>query len=651
MYIDLIRRILPCVLLFLGIMGTFCPFGGLPSSFAADKEILKMVEPGVLVHGGRISIHIQNASLRDVLREISRKTGIEVVPGDGVFGEVSIRLMDVTIEEALEKLCRNRALVFEYLPDVGIYRIVSALAVGDTGETKVSAMASGDSLEFKQALSGAAADRIEGKPEMRASSGESGEDAGDPARPLYKSGELLVRAKPDATAKQLEDLHRSLGSTVIGSLSNLRLQRVGLRGGLTEKAATALYEASGLVEHVERHALRYPNKTSNDPYFNLQWGLANIRAGEAWNITSGTPEVVVAVIDTGVNYRHPDLEANIWINTAEANGVAGVDDDRDGYVDDIRGWDFVGFDASNPIGDNEPLDGDGHGTHIAGIIAAAGNNGLGITGINWRARIMILKVAADNSGYFEDFAIIGALQYAADHGAKIVNCSFGGSSISVEEERAFLALKNRGILAVCAAGNNGLNADLYPNYPANYTLDNIISVAASGPDGQLAPLSNYGPASVDLMAPGVDIYSTTTQASAAGPYEYRTGTSMAVAHVTGVAGLLLAQRPSLSYLEIRNAILSTVDPVGSVAGKIASGGRLNASAALRSLLSPGDVPGDLTGDCRIGLDDAILALQVLSGLPLPNAFPCPACKKDISGDDRTGLEEVIFILQTASDLR
>ena len=547
------------------------------------------------------------------------------------------------------------------------------------------------------------------------------------------------------TGPQVEELHRSLGSSVVGNIPKLRLQRIRLREGLAEKEAMALYAASDIVEHVERHALRYPNRAANDPYVDLQWGLANIHAREAWDITPGKPEVVVAVIDTGVDYWHPDLRGNIWINTAEFYDADGVDDDGNGYVDDIRGWDFVGDDAENTVADNDPMDVDGHGTHVAGIIAAAGNNGLGIAGINWQAKIMALKVEADNGQYFEDFAIIKAIHYAIDQGAKIVNCSFGGSARSDEEEGAFTALKNAGVLAVCAAGNDSRNTDSTAQYPSGYNLDNIISVAASGSDDKLASFSNYGPTSVDLMAPGVRIYSTILEdsetdalvrieganpveyaalgmryagrtgvngitgtvyncgqgytdqfpvgvtgyialiqrgnrdetafyfdqkvqnAQAAGakgviiynnvvddfdvnggtlggsgdwapavsitwaagealaalgtpvvtlinkpvvsPYYYMSDTSMAAPHVAGVAGLLLAQCPSLSYSRIKSAILDTVDKIGTVAGKMVSGGRVNAFAALKSLL----LPGDLTGDCRIGLDDAILALQMLSG--------------------------------------
>ena len=773
MLAHIIYRLLLAALLINGVSGTIFPLGGLSPSFAEERGIGQKEAPGILVHGNRISIDVTNASLKGVLQEMAVKTGIRVDADDSVTGVVTIKLSEVTIEEALEKLCQSRALIYEYLPDNKAYRIIGAVAAdGVAGGDRKKAAAVSGGITVMQNVSAPSADTAGGNLQSAVTPEASKTATGDPDRPPYKSGELLVRFRPEVTEQQVEDLHRSLASTVIRTMPKLRLQQITIREGLTEDEAIRLYKASGLAENSERHALRYPDKTANDPYVDLQWGLANIKAAEAWNITSGKPEVIIAIIDTGVDYRHPDLQGNIWSNTKELKGVAGVDDDSDGYVDDIRGWDFADH-------DNDPMDVSGHGTHVAGIIAAMGNNGLGIAGINWQAKIMNLKVATDNnSDSFEEFAIIAAIQYAIDHGAKIVNCSFGGSGKSDEEELAFSAMKDKGILAVCAAGNSSQNTDLYPNYPASYNFGNIISVAASGSDDQLASFSNYGPASVDLMAPGVDIYSTVPEGSATtasvqvgsgsityhalgmsyagqtdengitgilypcgqgyteqfpagvsgnialiqrgnrdgiafyfqqkvqnaqaagargviiynnveeswaggtlgsqgdwvpavsiteaagealvslgnpsvtlinkpvlNPYAYKSGTSMAVPHVAGVAGLLLAQCPSLDYTQIRSAILNTADPIGSVAGKMVSAGRINALSALASLLV------DLNGDFRIGLEDAILALQMLSGMPSPVTYPFAACGKDISGDGRIGLEEILFILQKTAGAR
>ena len=485
---SLIRLLLSAILvpvLIPVLMGAAIPSFSVTPAYAAERL-------NIQVQGDRISLDVRDADISDVLREIARKAAIDVTLGEGVIGKVSLKLTDVTIEAALKNLSQSSALVYEYLPDTKAYRIIQAVALtGITGKMGSGASTSGGNApETKPALSAVLADKTNAQPVSRVSQGELSPNADNRTRPDYKPGELLVKFNPGVTEPQIEDLHRSLKSAVLGSIKNLRLQRIKLREGLPEEEATALYRAADIVEHVEKHALRYPSMTANDPGIARQWGLAKMKVPEAWDITRGKPEVIVAVIDTGVDYNHPDLKDNIWINTTEI--VNNKDDDGNGYIDDVRGWDFVGADANKPKADNDPMDSYGHGTHVAGTIAAAGNNGQGIAGINWQAKIMALKVQADNGAYFEDFAIIGAIQYAIAKGAKIINCSFGGGARSVNEESAFKSLKDAGILAVCAAGNDGLNSDTTPTYPANYNLDNIISVAASDENDNLATFSNYG---------------------------------------------------------------------------------------------------------------------------------------------------------------
>jgi subtilisin family serine protease len=302
-----------------------------------------------------------------------------------------------------------------------------------------------------------------------------------------------------------------MGSVVIGKLARLSLQKLRLKQGLNEEEALSLYTASSLVSLVEKHALRYPTATPNDPLFLDQWALQKIQAAKAWDINQGIPAIIVAVIDTGVDYSHPDLSDNIWINQTELNGVEGVDDDGNGYVDDVYGWDFAGINDTDLLDeDADPMDVDGHGTHVAGIIAAKGNNSLGISGVCWNIKIMPIKIQADNSDYMEDWDIIRALLYAMDQGARIINCSFGGSAFEQSEYDAFLALRDAGVLAVCASGNDGYNTDLEgrQNYPSSYDLPNILSVGASDQADLLVSYSNYGPISVDLVAPGMNIKST-----------------------------------------------------------------------------------------------------------------------------------------------
>jgi subtilisin family serine protease len=321
----------------------------------------------------------------------------------------------------------------------------------------------------------------------------------------------------------------------------------------------------------------------NDPSFSRLYGLnntgqtggladADIDAAEAWDVTTGSRSVVVSVIDTGVDYRHPDLAANVWTNPREVAGDR-LDNDGNGYVDDVHGWDFANNDA-------DPFDDQGHGTHVAGTIGAAGNNGTGVTGVNWQVSIMALKFL-DASGSGTTSAAIAAINYATkmrrDFGVNIVatNNSWGGGGFSSSLQNAINAGGSAGILFVAAAGNDGLNNDSTPSYPASYTSSSIIAVAATDSSNRLASFSNYGATSVDVAAPGVGILSTTPNNT----YSSYSGTSMATPQVTGVVALLKAAKPDATADQIRSAILSTTTPVSGLAGKVATGGVVNADVA------------------------------------------------------------------------
>lgn len=337
--------------------------------------------------------------------------------------------------------------------------------------------------------------------------------------------------------------------------------------------------------------------TPNDPlYATYLWGLnntgqtggtpdADIDAPEAWDVTTGSGSVVIGVIDTGEDINHPDLSANIWTNLAECPGgkgtcvANGVDEDGNGYADDFHGWNF--FHGSNQlfISTSE----DWHGTHVAGTIAAVGNNGVGVTGVNWDAQVMVLKFLGSVPGcgvcgYTSD--AIQALQYATNKGIKVTNNSWGGGGYSQALKGAIEAC---GCVFVAAAGNSSVDTDESPHYPSSYDSPNIVSVAATDHNDGKPGFSNYGATSVDLGAPGRNIVSTYPGAR----YAYASGTSMAAPHVTGVAGLLLAQDPTLTPAQLKERILSNVDPVSSLDGRTVTGGRLNAyKAVLASAPSP-----------------------------------------------------------------
>jgi subtilisin family serine protease len=324
-----------------------------------------------------------------------------------------------------------------------------------------------------------------------------------------------------------------------------------------------------------------------DPSFGSLWGLdnsgqtggvadADIDAPEAWNVTTGSRSVVVGVVDTGVDYRHPDLAANMWRNPGEVAGDR-IDNDGNGFVDDVYGWDFANNDA-------DPFDDNGHGTHTSGTIGAVGGNGAGVAGVNWQVSLMALKfLGADGSGTTS--AAVAALNYATmmrrTYGVNVVatNNSWGGGGASTALTNAIVAGGNAGILCVAAAGNESSNNDAIASYPANVNSSAVIAVAATDSSNRLASFSNYGVTTVDVAAPGVGILSTTPN----GTYSSYSGTSMATPHVAGMVALLAAANPQATATQIRSAILSTAVPVGSLAGKVATGGLANAAAAVAAI--------------------------------------------------------------------
>ncbi|NLX49737.1 MAG: S8 family serine peptidase [Methanospirillum sp.] len=426
----------------------------------------------------------------------------------------------------------------------------------------------------------------------------------------YAAHRLIVTFSPVAVDRA--DLvllaHTGAGAVVSRDLGPLGLpgrQVVTLPDGADLEEAVARYRADPSVLRVERDWVVRLDRTPNDPGYASLWGLPKIAAPAAWDRTTGGTGVVVAVIDTGVDAAHPDLAPNVWTNPGEVPGN-GLDDDANGYVDDVHGWDFRN-------GDPVPDDAYGHGTHCAGTIGAAGDNGIGIAGAAWTVRVMPLKYMQGNDCGFVSIAA-EAILYANRMGADVISCSW------YEPESPLIrdAIAASPALVVCSAGNEGRDTDATPQYPACYPLDQVISVAATDPADAMAPFSNYGATSVDLGAPGVSIYS----AMPGGGYGWMSGTSMAAPHVAGVAALALSLDPSLSTAELRRALLEGADPVASLAGRSVSGGRLNASRTLAlaappvpavppSTLSPTDTDtdglyDDVNGNGREDFADVVL---------------------------------------------
>jgi thermitase len=370
------------------------------------------------------------------------------------------------------------------------------------------------------------------------------------------------------------------------------------------------------VLYAEPNAIRRASLRPDDTHYWLLWGMENTGqsiggsagtadadtdAGDAWDVGSGGG-VTVAVIDSGVDLAHPDLAANAWRNPGESGSgreTNGLDDDHNGRVDDWRGWDFV-------TGDNSPADENGHGTHVAGTIAAQRDNGTGVAGVADGSRLMALRVL-NAQGTGSVAGVILAYSYAAQAGAKVVNLSLGSSASSRAESDAIAALPE--ILFIAAAGNGGDDGvgddnDVDSEYPCAYTLPNVVCVGATDNRDRLAPFSNYGDLAVDLAAPGVDIASTLP----GNRYGWSSGTSMATPHVSGAAALLWAASPGASASQIRSALLGGVDPVAALAGRTATGGRVNVLSSLRMVADMTPAP----------------APEVPAPTPTPAPSPAPA---------------------------
>jgi subtilisin family serine protease len=439
------------------------------------------------------------------------------------------------------------------------------------------------------------------------------------SRNIMIADHAMVRLNTNATVEALKTLVDTLGLSIRNNMKRPGCYLVSISNESVDalpQLLTLLNEHKDIISYAEPDYIRRSQQTiPNDPYSDLLWGLhnntgtpnADIAARQAWDLSTGGTQVVVAVIDTGIDYTHPDLAANIWSNTAES--VNGVDDDGNGYIDDVRGWNFS-------AGNNNPMDGHSHGTHCAGTVGAIGNNGTGVVGVNWHCRIMALKFL-DNTGSGTDSDAVDALHYVAELRRRGVNIrltsnSWGDGAFSTTLRDAIHENGDLGILFMAAAGNDSLNNDLTPFYPSSYTEANVIAVAATTESDGLASFSCYGATSVDLGAPGNSILSTMPGSS----YNYKSGTSMATPHVAGVATLLWNSWPEASAGDIKDAILRGTDPLPALAGKTVTGGRLDAFKSFHALFRILHTPPGNTYNS--GSDYPLTALIGPPGIPDTN---------------------------------
>ena len=480
---------------------------------------------------------------------------------------------------------------------------------------------------------------------MLANNSQSAVDAINPDGDFISSGKqkindkfLLAKMANQVNEKKLIEYLSKFGISVdekfshISQLVSLRIPHLNipLNNNMRVERITKFkndLQRSGYFQYVELDYVEESlGNVSDIAYLDGSlWGLKNfgqnggkedadIDAELAWNITSGTPETIVAVIDTGVRITHNDLSKNIWINRDEIPNN-GVDDDQDGFVDN-----YNGIDSRN--GDGFPEDTDGHGTHCSGTIAASGNDDFPHVGVAYN--VTILPVKASNGGSFPHSAIIKGINFLIQEGVTIANCSYGGYSPSQAAFDAYKAGGENGIIFVCAAGNDANDNDRQKSYPDSYELENIISVAASDRNDQLADFSNYGKAMVDLAAPGAGIYSSVSTNDKA--YEDYSGTSMAAPHVTGVVALMRSLSPDWSILQIREKLFESIDSVDVLSSKVATGGRINAFKAVQGMGSVGQSDGIMEYSIVPAPDSLLEAgkemqieVTVIDGEPVENA--------------------------------
>lgn len=411
--------------------------------------------------------------------------------------------------------------------------------------------------------------------------------------PKARKGELVVTFnrtainKVTAQLKKTSNVIKPSRRAVEGELAKILGLRTSagmfdnaylVKGGSINAAKLRSAIAKGLVKRAEPNYQVFAF-AANDFFYQFQWGINNsngdvdVDGPEAWEVTEGSPNVVVAVLDTGVWLKHLDLSTNLWTNPNEKAGN-GVDDDGNGYVDDVQGWNFV---ANN----NSPNDGMFHGTHCAGIIGALRNNGHGIIGVAPRTTILPIQVL-DSRGSGDTANVMKAIRYVVDLkrrgvNVQVINASMGGGEFQKSFQDVLQEADEAGVLFVAAAGNESNDNDDKPTYPAGYQVPNVLSVAAVDSSGKLASFSNFGARSVHVAAPGVGIWSTF-------PFSFYLpfdGTSMAAPYVAGVAALVYSQSPGSSPSQVISRIRGSVKPLPDLRGKVASPGIVSAYRALR----------------------------------------------------------------------
>ena len=419
---------------------------------------------------------------------------------------------------------------------------------------------------------------------------ESASISAIPASPEFRPDQILVQLKVRGNSEALTKLHAGHGSKVLRRFERLGgLQVVSVPPGDTAPGLAAKYRASGLVQFAEPDYIRHTALAPNDPKYvdGTLWALnnygqsggtphADIDAPAAWETLTSASNIIVAVLDSGVRYTHEDLAANMWTHP----------------VDRSHGTNAL-------AGTNDPADDQGHGTLMAGVLGAVGNNTKGVVGVAWQVQIMACK-CFDNNGNGSDSAIIACIEYARVNGARIINASFDNTAYSQSLSNAIYSAREDGILFVASCGNSAADVNANPRYPAGYAIDNVVSVAYTTRNDTLGRLSNYGATKVHLAAPGAAIHSTFfTSDSAYLGGQFLEGTSYAAAYVSGALALMLERYPTETHQQIIQRLLDATDRLPALAGKCTTAGRLNLNKALNPPIQLTVLPAENRGEVRL----------------------------------------------------
>ncbi len=541
-------------------------------------------------NNGLLTLDTQDADVRKLLEEIYRKTGIEIEIYGDLKGTISTSFCDISLEEALKKIFINSGIIFSKKEGQDVYEISRIMILPGSGIKGITRDRSNTVKYPSQDSSKGIFTTVKTGSQKRHPHSFTVREEKTDNKSKVVSNELVVRFKKSLSKDDIQSLIAKAGATVKSHIGKLNYYVLSFPSHLSVNEALQGFRQQNVIEEVEPNYL-IPLKTlPTDPKFPKQWALhntartdgaddADIDAVEAWDIEQGRAEVVIAIIDTGVDYTHEDLAPNIWHNSEEIPDN-GVDDDGNGYLDDTIGWDFVdsfggaaGEDFITP--DNDPMDKHGHGSLIAGIAGAVANNDLGIAGVAWNCKIMPVRAGyktPSGDGVLESDDAAQAIIYAAENGAKVINLSWGDYQESSLIEDAMAYAIDKGALICAAAGNDNSNS---PIYPAASNKTAVLTVGATDSNDQMASFSNYGDW-VDVSAPGVSIYSTYLDHS----YLQMDGTSLASPHVAGLAALLFSYFPDISPLEGKTRIMRSVDLLEDLKGENITSGRINAYSAL-----------------------------------------------------------------------